>query len=80
MVYSLPKDRYVIASPVDYEQLTVEIFIDDRFVAIINRELGDDNLQIEFLVKHEETHGIPLALFLSLVEKAKAALLEHARV
>ncbi len=80
MVLEMKKDRVVIGSPPDYEQLTAEIFIDDQCVALVSRDLGDENMQIELLVNHAPKHGVSLDLFTSLIAKAKSALREYDRV
>jgi hypothetical protein len=80
MVLEMPKDRVVIGSPPDYGQLIAEVFINDECVAIINREFGDEEMQIELLVEHARKKGVPLDLFISLVERAKSALRDYDRV
>ena len=80
MVLEMPKDRVVIGSPPDYEQLIAEVFINDECVAIINRELGDEDMQIELLVEHAPKKRVPLDLFISLMERAKSALRDYDRV
>ncbi len=80
MVLEMPKDRVVIGSPPDYEQLIAEVFINDECVAIINRESGDEDMQIELLIEHAPKKGVPLGLFISLVEQARSALRDYDRV
>ena len=38
----------VLASDSDYEELTVEIFYNGKFVALLNQDDGERNLKIEF--------------------------------
>lgn len=37
-----------VCSDTDFEQLIAEIYIDDKFVALVSQDEGVNNLQIEF--------------------------------
>ena len=43
--------RIVIGSPVDNEELTAEIVINDEYIALLQKEEGNDNMIIEFYEK-----------------------------
>ena len=38
----------LLSSDCDYEELTVEIYYDGKFIALLNQDNGLDNLRIEF--------------------------------
>ena len=38
----------LLSSDCDYEELTVEIYYDGKFIALLNQDDGLDNLRIEF--------------------------------
>jgi len=40
--------KYVVASDEKYEKVFVEIYCDDKFIALINQENGPHDLEIEF--------------------------------
>ncbi|QDQ28440.1 hypothetical protein FNU76_19915 [Chitinimonas arctica] len=37
-----------VCSDTDFEQLIAEIYIDDKFVALVSQDEGVDNLRVEF--------------------------------
>lgn len=39
--------KVVIASDVDYENLIAEIYCDERFIALLQQEDGEDNIKVE---------------------------------
>lgn len=80
MTFEILKDRVVIGSPPEYEQLVAEIYINDQPIAIISRESCDETMQIEFLIEHAPKDVVSLGLFMSLINKAKMTLLSHDRV
>ena len=45
---SKPGIEILLSSDGGYEELTVEIFYDGKFVALLNQDDGVDNLKIEF--------------------------------
>ena len=38
----------LLSSDFDYEELTVEMYYDGKFIALLNQDNGSDNLRIEF--------------------------------
>ena len=38
----------LLSSDCDYEELTVEMYYDGKFIALLNQDNGLDNLRIEF--------------------------------
>lgn len=61
----------VVASPVDYEELVVEIFIQGRDVALVQKEEGKDNIKVELFGKAK----VPYDLLLAALQAAKEELL-----
>jgi len=64
----------VLASPPDYEELTAEISFDGKFVALVSRERGIDQLEIEIpgldLDENQIVRKVSLKGFLDAVEIA----------
>jgi len=67
------KYQIEIGSPPEYEELVAYIIIDDVEVALINKERGPENMEIEFLDCQDIKH-IPLLLFMEAIEKSRKAL------
>jgi antitoxin component YwqK of YwqJK toxin-antitoxin module len=42
------KIKILIASDTNYEKVVAEIYIDDKFIALISQENGLDQMEIEF--------------------------------
>ena len=61
----------VVASPVDYEELVVEIFINGRDIALVQKEKGPDKVQVEIFGKAK----VPYDLLLEALQAAKEELL-----
>jgi hypothetical protein len=65
---------FLIANDSEHEEVFIEIYYKDKFVASINQEHGLDNLEIEFpgsnLVESLIIRKVPLNDFLDLVNEA----------
>jgi hypothetical protein len=70
-------DNYqvIIGSPIDYEELTADIVIKDRYIARLQMENGKDKMILEFF---EETalEKVDLKDFLDAIEYARKLLLK----
>lgn len=68
--------KIIIGSPVDYEELTAEIVINEEYIAVINQDEGIDKIKIEFF-------GVPIKTqlyfdeFIEALQAAKKTLLEY---
>lgn len=40
--------RIQVCSDVDYEKLIAEVYVDEKFVALVNQERGDGVLEVVF--------------------------------
>jgi hypothetical protein len=69
---------FLIANDSEHEELFIEIYYQGKFVALINQELGLNNLQIELpgaeLDESETIKRLPLNEFLDLIEQAAKKL------
>lgn len=65
----------IIGSPVDYEELTAEIVIGGEYIALVQKEEGNDKMIVEFYEKKIITK-IYLNDFISALEDARALLLK----
>ena len=69
---------FLIANDSEHEELFIEIYYNEKFVASINQEQGIDNLEIEFpgpdLVESLIIRKVPLNDFLGLVNEAAKRL------
>ena len=65
----------IIGSPVDYEELTADIVINDKYIARLQMENGKDKMILEFF---EETahQKINLEVFLNAIKEAKELLMK----
>ena len=65
----------LLSSDHDYEELTVEIYYNGKFIALLNQDEGVNNLKIEFagtdLVEDMVLRKIDLAFFEKGLELAK---------
>ena len=70
--------NFIIADDDQHEKVFIEIYYEDKFVALINQEHGLDNLEIELpgidLVESLIARKVPLDIFLSLVTEAAEKL------
>ena len=68
----------MLASPPEYEELTAEIYLDGKFIALVNRERGLDELEIETpgndLDENQITRKVDLSGFLEAIEVASKRL------
>ncbi|WP_419905311.1 hypothetical protein [Kiloniella sp.] len=62
--------KILLSSDGSYDELTVEIFYKDQFVALINRDGGIENLKIEFPSKCVDENLISRTIDLNIFEKA----------
>jgi hypothetical protein len=67
--------RIVIGSPVDYEELTAEIVINDEYIALIQKEEGNDKMVVEFYEKGVKTK-IYYSDFVAALQEARELLLK----
>jgi hypothetical protein len=67
--------KIVIGSPVDYEKLVAYIIINNREIALINQDAGNDQLKIDFL---EGCNGntVDYDTFVEALMEAKKSLIE----
>ena len=69
---------FLIANDSEHEELFIEIYYNEKFVASINQEQGIDKLEIEFpgpdLVESLIIRKVPLNDFLGLVNEAAKRL------
>ncbi len=63
----------VIGSPINYEELTAEIVMNGEYIALVQKEEGNDKMIIEFYAKKLKTK-IYIDNFISALEDAKALL------
>ena len=72
--------KVVLSSDMGYEKLTAEIFIDEKFVALINQDKGFDNLRLEFPDSYADESSVlrtvSLDLFNTAIEMAVSKLKE----
>lgn len=67
--------KIIIGSPVDYEELTAEIVIDGEYVALVQKEEGNDKMIIEFYEKKIITK-VYLNEFVAAIDDARLLLLK----
>ncbi len=60
----------LLTSDCDYAELTVEIFYNGKFIALLNQDEGIENLKIEFPESGIDETKILRKLYLSILEKA----------
>lgn len=65
----------VIGSPVDYEELTADIVIDNIYIARVQMENGRDDMVLEFF-EDAALQKVRLNDFLGAIAEAKALLLK----
>jgi len=69
---------YIIANESEHEQVFIEIYYNEKFVASINQEHGLENLEIEFPGSNDVEslimRKVPLNDFLDLVNEAAKRL------
>nr|WP_314290789.1 hypothetical protein [uncultured Capnocytophaga sp.] len=71
------KEEIILSSDCDYENLVAEIYLDDKFIALVSYdenntffvETPSNNFKEEFI-----THKIDLDIFIKLLKEAKEAL------
>ena len=75
-----PKIDIIISSDSDFEELTVEIFYDGKFVALLNQDEGLDKIKIEFPsidVKEDKVlRKMDLSTFEKALSEAKRKIME----
>lgn len=67
-----------IASNTDYNKLVAEIYIVDRFVALLNQDEGSSSLKIDFLRDfntHDTSLSVNFDIFVAALAEAKRQLL-----
>ena len=65
----------VIGSPVDYEEVTADIVINNKYIARVQMENGRDKMVLEFF-KETALQKVGLNDFLGAVAEAKELLLK----
>lgn len=77
----MSKYRIQVASDTDYEELIAEIYVDERFVALVNQEHGKTDLRVDFPGPEQNQaallRSVPLGTLLDALAAAKAQLLEE---
>jgi hypothetical protein len=72
------KYEIIIASPPEYEELVAEIYHDGHFVALLSKEKGNENIEVEFansmLDQSQVCRKMDLKEFLENVELARKKL------
>jgi hypothetical protein len=63
-----------IGSPVDYQELTADIIIDNKYVVRVNQEDGKDKLKIEFF-DNPDVKEVGFDIFIEALNEAKLALI-----
>ena len=63
--------KLLLSSDCNYEELTVEMYYDGKFIALLNQDNGLDNLRIEFPTSADET---------LVLRKMDLAILEQALI
>lgn len=70
--------KIVVCSDSDYERLIAEIYVDEKFVALVSQEEGAENFKIEFPGLDQNENAVcrvtDLKCFLDAVEAAKSEL------
>ncbi len=70
---------FLIADDDKHEKVFIEIYYRGKYVALINQEAGEDNLEIEFSandgIESLIIRNLPLNEFLGLVQDAKHRLI-----
>jgi hypothetical protein len=64
--------RIIIGSPIDYKNLVAFIWINNREVALVQNEKGNDNFTVEFF---EEKFNCNVDVFIEALLQAKSELL-----
>jgi hypothetical protein len=77
-----PNDiKITVCSDLDYDHLIAEIYIADRFVALISQEEGKENLKIEFprvgMTENAICEKAGLVQFMEAVEIARRRLVDR---
>lgn len=67
--------RIVIGSPVDYEELTAYIVINGEYIALVQKEEGNDKMIVEFFEEPIKTK-IYFDDFIEALQEAKTLLLK----
>ena len=70
------KFRIVLGSPVDYEKLVAYIVVNGRYIALLNQDLGQENLKVEFLSVTEK-NGVDLEIIIEALGEAKRLLVSR---
>lgn len=73
--------RIQIASDADYNEVIAEIYVDGKFVALLNQEHGKTDLRVDFPgpERHQDSllRSIPLGTLLDALAAAKAKLIQE---
>jgi hypothetical protein len=67
--------KIVIGSPVNYKELTAEIVINGEYIALIQKEEGEDKLVIEFYEK-KIVSKIFVKDFMEALQEARSLLIK----
>ena len=62
----------LLSSDSDYEELTVEIFYNDKFIALLNQDDGIENLKIEFPASECDENVVLRTIDLTILEQGIA--------
>jgi calcineurin-like phosphoesterase len=71
----MKKYKIVIGSPIEYEYLTADIVIKDKYIARIQMEEGKDRMLLEF---HQEatSEKLEVEVFLQAIQEGRDLLLK----
>lgn len=67
------KFQLIVGSPLDYEELVVYIKIDEKYIALVQKEEGVDKMKVEFFEEKIST-DIYLDVLLDALREAKNEL------
>ncbi len=67
--------QIVVGSPVDYEELTVDIVFDDGYAVLVQKEEGNDKMIVEFY-GNERNYKIYFDEFIVALQEARSELMK----
>lgn len=72
--------KILISSDCNYEKLVAEIYFKDKYIGLLNQDLGENNLLIEFpdntVNENVVIRTIPYAIFEEALKEARHKLIE----
>lgn len=64
--------KIILSSDSNYEELTAEIFYEEKFIALLNQDEGLDSIKIEFPGPDVQENAVLRKIDLAVFEKALA--------